>query len=224
MDQISFFSAEASGPCPGDLAGVLCGPGRIEVFGRTAARLSVAVDEPWRARALAGEFARRGVDAGVVTEDGRPVLRTAFRVGLIGLAHAWRSGPAKVVPDGFRLTGAELRLWALAAGQAGERDYLLAMDEQAPQTHAALAEGLSHLGLSGQVVTPRGGGPAIRVTGRRRLSTLGELLGAPPPAAECAWPGQNEVDGRRPVAGLGSTQPRRLRSRTLPGPMHATIW
>ncbi|WP_063628829.1 hypothetical protein [Amycolatopsis taiwanensis] len=224
MDQISFFSAEASGPRPADLAGVLCGPGQIEIFGRTAARLSVAVDEPWRARALAAEFTCRGIGAGVVTEDGRPLLRTAFRVGLIGLANAWCSGPAKVVPRGFRLTGAELRLWALAAGQAGERDYLLAMDEQAPQTHAALADALGCLGLPCQVVTPRGGGPAIRVTGRRRLAALGELLGAPPPATEGAWPGQHEAERRGPIAGLRGRQPRRARSRTLPGSMTATIW
>lgn len=225
VDQISFFSAEARGPRPADLAGVLCGPGRIESFGRTAARFSVAVDEPWRGRALTAEFGRRGVDACVVTEGGRSLLRTAFRADLIGLANEWCPGAAKIVPRGFRLTGAELRLWALAAGRTGERDYLLAVDEDAPQTYAVLAEALSCLGLPVQVVSPNGAGPAIRVTGRRRLSTLGELLGTPPPAAERAWPARSDlVEKAKPIAAFGGRRPRRVRPRTLPGPMHATIW
>ena len=224
VDQISFFSAEASGPCPADLAGVLCGPGRIESFGRTAARFSVAVDEPWRARVLAAEFVRCGVDASVVIEEGRWLVRTAFRIDLIGLANEWRLGSVKVVPPGFRLTGAQLRLWALAAGRTGEHDYLLAVDEEAPQTHADLVDVLLWLGVTVRVVSTGGGGSAIRVAGRRRLATLGELLGIPPPAAERAWPARNEIDRGKPRAGFGNRQPRRVRSRALPGPTHATIW
>ena len=121
VDQISFFSAEASGPCPADLAGVLCGPGRIESFGRTAARFSVAVDEPWRARVLAAEFVRCGVDASVVIEEGRWLVRTAFRIDLIGLANEWRLGSGKGVQRGFRRAGAQNRWWALAAGRGGEQ-------------------------------------------------------------------------------------------------------
>lgn len=189
MDQISFFSAEASGPRLADLAGVLCGRGQIVSFGRTAARLSVTVAEVWRAKTLATEFARRGVQADVLrTEDGEPLVRTAFRVDLIGLANAWCPREDKELPTGFRLTGGALRMWALAAGSPAERHYLLAVDEDAPDTHAPLAESLRHLGLPAQVVGPRGGGPAIRVTGRRRLATLEELIGTPPPAAAAVWP------------------------------------
>jgi hypothetical protein len=45
VEQIPFFSAEASGPELADLAGLLCGPGQILGFGRTAARLSVPAGE-----------------------------------------------------------------------------------------------------------------------------------------------------------------------------------
>ncbi|HVW42892.1 MAG TPA: hypothetical protein VHC18_16220 [Amycolatopsis sp.] len=189
MDQISFFSAEASGPRLADLAGVLCGRGQIASFGRTAARLSVTLEEAWRARALATEFARRGVHAELArAEDGRPLVRTAFRADLIRLANAWQAGAEKELPTGFRLTGGALRLWALAAGVPAERYYLLTVDEDAPGTHAPLAGALHQLGLPAQLIGPRGGGPAVRVTGRRRLATLAELIGTPPPAAAAVWP------------------------------------
>ncbi|HJQ45069.1 MAG TPA: hypothetical protein VJ870_01935 [Amycolatopsis sp.] len=189
MDQISFFSAEASGPRLADLAGVLCGPGQIVSFGRTAARLSVAVEESGRARTLAAEFARRGVHADVTrAEDGRPLVRTAFRADLIRLANAWCAGGEKELPTDFRLTGGALRMWALTAGVPAERHYLLTVDGDAPGTHALLTGALRQLGLPAQLVGPKGGGPAIRVTGRRRLATLEELIGAPPPAAVAVWP------------------------------------
>jgi hypothetical protein len=188
VDQISFFSAEASGPEPADLAGVLCGPGQVVAFGRTAARLSVEVGEAWRAQALAAEFARRGVHADVLRHETGLLVRTAFRVDLIHLARAWRAGDVKELPTGFRLTGGALRLWALASGRPNGNHYLLAVDEQAPTTHTVLADACRQLGLPAQLVGPRAGGPAVRVTGRRRLATLQELIGAPPPAAVAVWP------------------------------------
>ncbi|HET6499174.1 MAG TPA: hypothetical protein VFG87_00285 [Amycolatopsis sp.] len=224
MEQISFFSAEASGPELADLAGLLCGPGQLLGFGRTAARLSVPVAEQWRAHLLAGELARRGVEAGVGKQDGRPLVRTAFRIDLIGLARSWGSGPDKILPPGFRLTGAVLRLWALAAGRPADRGYLFEVDEQAPGTHVPLVDAFRRLGLGVRVGHPPGGRPVIRLTGRRRLAALGEFLGAPPPAAEPAWPQVADETGRPSTAGFGSRQPGRVRSRTLPGPTHATIW
>jgi len=189
VDQLSIFSAEAAGPRLADLAGVLCGRGQIVSFGRTAARMSVTVEELWRARTLVTEFGRRGVHADVGRiEDGQLLVRTAFRADLIRLANAWHAGLEKELPTGFRLTGGALRLWALAAGVPAERHYLLAVDEDAPGTHAPLAGALHQLGLPAQLIGPRGGGPAIRVTGRRRLATLAELIGAPPPAATAIWP------------------------------------
>ncbi|NIH78119.1 hypothetical protein FHX46_000649 [Amycolatopsis viridis] len=191
MDQMSLFSAEASGPDIADLSGVLCGQGQITGFARTAARLTVEVDEAWRARVLAAEFGRRGVSAEPTrTEDGRPMIRTAFRRDLIGLARAWlgEAGTGKTLPGRFRLTGAALRLWALASGRPGVQGYLLAVDERAPDTHEPLAEAFRQLGLPAQLVGPKGGGPAVRVNGRRRLATLAELIGMPPPGAEPVWP------------------------------------
>jgi hypothetical protein len=189
VDQISFFSAEASGPELADLAGVLCGQGQIVSFGRTAARLAVEVGEAWRAQTLVAEFARRGVQADVLSSSaGCPLVRTAFRVDLIGLANAWGTGERKAVPAGFRLTGGALRIWALAGGRPGDNNYLLDVDVAAPGTHVPLADAVGRLGLPAQVVGARAGGPAIRVTGRRRLATLEELLGAPPPTAAPGWP------------------------------------
>ncbi|WP_115944550.1 hypothetical protein [Amycolatopsis thermalba] len=186
---MSLFSAEASGPDIADLTGVLCGQGQITGFARTAARLTVEVDEVWRARVLAAEFGRRGVSPAVGrTEDGRPMIRTAFRSDLIGLARAWLDDDGKSLPGRFRLTGAALRLWALAAGRPGVQGYLLAVDERAPDTHEPLAEAFRQVGLPAQLIGPKGGGPAVRVTGRRRLATLAELIGMPPPGAEPVWP------------------------------------
>jgi hypothetical protein len=189
VQQLSFFSAEASSPSVADLAGVLCGHGQIVSFGRTAARLSVLVDEPWRARGLVIEFGRRAVNAEVArTDAGELLVRTAFRADLIGLAAAWHGGAEKEVPPGYRFGGGVLRMWALARGCRGAAGYLLGLDELAPGTHDALAEGITALGLGGTRLGPRGGGPAIRVSGRRRLATLAELIGEPPPGAELAWP------------------------------------
>ncbi|WP_236796300.1 hypothetical protein [Amycolatopsis sp. GM8] len=197
MDQLSFFSAEASGPVLADLAGVLCGPGQVTAFGRTAARLSVPVGELWRARALAAEFARRGVHADVFRGETGLLVRTAFRVDLIPLAHSWQAGEVKELPTGFRLTGGALRLWALASGQPNGNHYLLAVDERAPDTHTLLADACRQLGLPAQFAGPRAGGPAIRVTGRRRLATLEELIGPPPPAAVAVWPQVRPVAAAR---------------------------
>ncbi|KAA9154921.1 hypothetical protein FPZ12_030795 [Amycolatopsis acidicola] len=199
MDQLSFYSAEANGPELADLAGVLCGRGRIVSFGRTAARLSVTVGEPWRARALVTEFGRRGVQADVSRAEEGLLVRTAFRIDLIRLANAWQ---CEELPEGFRLTGSALRLWALADGLPAENHYLFAVDEEMPARHEKLAEACTQLGVPARLVGPRHGGPAIRVTGRKRLAALEELLGAPPPAAAAVWPRTAPVkDEVRPEAG-----------------------
>ncbi len=63
MAQLSFYSAEANQPQPGDLAGLLCCRGQLAEFARTAARLTLPVAEPWRARTLVAALAERGVTA-----------------------------------------------------------------------------------------------------------------------------------------------------------------
>ena len=189
MDQISLFSAEASRPAVADLAGVLCGPGQITSFARTAARLSVVVDERLRADVLAAEYRCRGVSAEVgPSECGRHLVWTAFRVDLIALATGWNAGSAKTVPDGFRLDGGALRMWALAAGRRIDTGYLLPLDAGAAATYGRLAAGVDELGLAGKLLDARCGGPGVRVAGRRRLERLAELLGGVPAGAEELWP------------------------------------
>lgn len=195
---ISLFSADASGPGLSDLAGLLCCQGQITGFGRTAARLSVDVDEQWRARVLARECRRRGADAQVaVRECGRPQVRTSFRVDLLPLSVQWLrrgcSGPSeddsgKALPEGFRLSGAMLRMWALAAGRQGPSGYLLGMDPLAPHLHDDLLAALAPLGVHARLLGPKAEEPAARLTGRRKLDGLLELIGEAPAGAEAAWP------------------------------------
>nr|WP_221472112.1 hypothetical protein [Amycolatopsis umgeniensis] len=165
----------------------MCGPGRMTGFGRTAARLSAVVDEPWRAGALARECRRRGVQAQVsAAECGRPLVRTPFRVDLLSLEQRWSQGEKKVLPDGFRLDGAMLRMWALAAGSPQGNGYLLALDPEAPETHERLIRALAQLGVPAKPL--RGEETLLRVTGRRRLAHVLELIGDAPAGAEPAWP------------------------------------
>lgn len=189
---MSFFSAEADGPKVADLAGVLCAHGQIATFGRTAARLSVVVDQPWRARLLAAELGACGVEAEVTTvnmsDGGYLLVRTAFRADLLELAATFNRGAVKSLPPGFRLDGGKLRLWTLACGRASERGHLLPLDRRAPDTHRGLLAALGQIGLAGSIVGPRAGGPAVRVTGRRRLASFAELIGEPPDGAEDVWP------------------------------------
>ncbi|MFJ6670175.1 hypothetical protein ACIQMJ_03585 [Actinosynnema sp. NPDC091369] len=304
MGQLSFYSAEARQPCVGDLAGLLCGPGRALGFARgRAARVSVALDTRDRAAAVVAALAERGVqarfelvrapveveaangddpapdepavaeepvgleavsddltaddftadehlddviddpvddepdgfapvvigsgrtrpaavepdaepDAGAPAEAAGPdgagpeaaepevdqpepevaeswQVVTAFRTDLAGLAARWLDGDRKVVPPDFTLDGAALRLWALASGRWVESGsgYLLGLDPEAPDTHEPLRKALATSGLPSTLLTGKAGGPALRVTGRRRLERLAELVGrAPRGVAERTWP------------------------------------
>lgn len=192
--QLSFFSADASVPAVGDLAGLLCGQGQIASFAATAARLSVVVEESWRARLITDELAARGVQAQLVRSDcGQPSVRTPFRKDLIRLAGGWTRGAVKAVPPDFLLSGSALRLWLLASGRRSDRGYLLMFDPHAEHTHQPLLRALAQAGLvcdtrGRSMVGPRGGGPAARITGRKRLARLAELVGRPPLGAEQEWP------------------------------------
>lgn len=213
---ISLFSAEASGPGLTDLAGLLCCQGQITGFGRTAARLSVVVDEQWRARVLARECRRRGADAQVsVAECGRPQVRTSFRAALLPLAGQWLragcSGPSeddsgKAIPEGFRLSGAMLHMWALAAGRPIPSGYLLGLDPLAPHLHDALLAALAPLGVHARLLGPKAEEPAARVTGRRKLDGLLEVIGEPPAGAEAAWPELPEPPEARPERSEGDSR------------------
>lgn len=191
MRQLSFYSADANSPRVADLAGVLCGPGVAAGFGAgIAARLSVVVPDRWRAGALVAACAQRGVDGFVSsTDQGAWLVRTAFRADLVELAAAWQVAAEKSVPERFGLDGVTLRLWALVAGRWTESGYLLGLDTASPRTHQPLVAALVRAGMPATLVDERAGGPAVRVSGVRRLTRLVELVGdAPPGVPRHDWP------------------------------------
>ncbi|OZM82117.1 hypothetical protein [Pseudonocardia sp. MH-G8] len=187
MSQLSMFSAEVSPPQVSDLAGLLCGPGQISRFGAgDQARLSIVLDDPARAPAVAAACAATGITVSTVrTETGATAVRTAFRCDLVGLARAWTRGSVKTVPPEWQLDGRALRLWALAAGRPDERGgYLLALDPHAPETHLALVAATTRAGIP-----PARVGSALRISGTRRVRRLVELVGPVPPRADMSgWP------------------------------------
>ncbi|ALG05836.1 hypothetical protein H4W33_005149 [Kibdelosporangium phytohabitans] len=190
MGQMSFFSAEAMQPGVADLAGLLCASGQVAHFARRAARLSVVVGESWRCDAVAEAFAERGIDPEVgVSDEEHPLVRTAFRTDLTSLADAWTRDTSKAVPTGLALDGASLRLWTLATGRWMGNGYVLGLDPMAPETHEPLVGALTRIGLPATLLGPRADGPGIRLTGRRRIGRLVELVGrVPSGAAEPYWP------------------------------------
>ena len=192
MRQLSFYSVEAHPPRVADLAGLLCGPGQAVRFGNSgAARLSVVVADPWRVRALLDVCAERDVQAEIATSaEGNPLLRTAFRTDLSDLTASWTRGAVKAVPAGLELAGQILRIWALTAGHRDGTGYLLGLDPHAEDTHEPLGAAMARAGLASVLVGGRGGSPALRLTGRRRLNRLVELIGDPPVGVpEDGWPG-----------------------------------
>lgn len=194
MAQLSFYSAEANPPVRDDLGGLLCGPAQLVSFGGVTARLSVPVSEAWRGRALRAALADRGVDATVYAAEDGLLLRTAFRRDLVGLAAGWTPRTAKIVPAGLTLVGAALRLWVFAAGRWTDGGYLLGLDPRAPDTHEPLGCVVAACGLPSVLHHPRGEGPGLRISGRRRLARLVELVGRPPSvAAESHWPAVSRV-------------------------------
>ncbi|MGB8503463.1 MAG: hypothetical protein WCE29_14720, partial [Mycobacterium sp.] len=68
MSQLSFFSAESVPPAVTDLTGVLAAPGQV-VLVDTGARLSVVVERPWRAEALAEMMADAGLEPEITRTD-----------------------------------------------------------------------------------------------------------------------------------------------------------
>ena len=190
MSQLSFFSAESVPPAVADLTGVLAAAGQVVMVGG-GARLSVVVEELWRARALAEMMTEAGLDAEITrTEEDTPLVRTAVDVRLVGIATDWTRGAVKTVPPQWLPGPRELRAWTLAAGIPEADRYLLGLDPHAPDTHSPLASALMRVGIAPTLIGTRGSRPALRISGRRRLSRLVENVGEPPDAIEAlsAWP------------------------------------
>ena len=190
MSQLSFFSAESVPPAVADLTGVLAAAGQVVLVG-DGARLSVVVDELWRASALADMMAAAGLTAEITrTEEETPLVRTAIDPRLRAIAADWTRGAVKTVPNQWLPGPRELRAWTLAAGSPDADRYLLGLDPHAPDTHSPLASALMRVGIAPTLIGTRGARPALRISGRRRLLRLVENVGEPPRGAEAvaAWP------------------------------------
>jgi hypothetical protein len=190
VSQLSFFSAESVPPAVADLTGILAAPGQVVLVG-SGARLSVVVDRLWRAQALAEMMSDAGLQPEIArTDENTPLVRTAVDPRLVAIARAWTTGAVKTVPPHWLPGPRELRAWTLAAGTPEADRYLLGLDPHAPDTHAALASTMMRVGIAPTLIGTRGSHPALRISGRRRLSRLVENVGEPPGSVEAfeLWP------------------------------------
>lgn len=189
--QLSLFGIEAAPPGPDDLAGLLAGPGQVTRMGGTA-RVSVVVEERWRAVALVGEMRVRGLAATCVsTVEEHLGVRTPYSSVLAPLASAWLYGAVKLPPPGFSLEGRRLRLWMMAAGYREPLAVTLRVGRCEDPVARTLQRALASVGLPSDIVASAGraAGPVLRINGRRRINRLAELIGDPPPSAPPdAWP------------------------------------
>ena len=195
MTQLSLFSADLAGPAVDDLAGLLAAHGQL-VTSAGATRISVVVAQPWRAEGLAVLVRDCGI--GVETgrsEEGRFHVRSSASTALAPLRAAWTKGAVKAVPVGWVPGGRALRAWMLAAGRPDDAGFVLGLDPHAVDTHLPLAAALARAGLAATLLGSRGGGPGLRVSGRRRLLRLAETVGEAPAgaAAPGSWPDPDEI-------------------------------
>jgi hypothetical protein len=113
----------------------------------TGARLSVVVDDVWRASALADMIREAGLVPEITrTDENTPLVRTAIDPLLRGVAAEWTRGAVKTVPPRWLPGPRELRAWTLAAGSPEADRYLLGLDPHAPDTHSPLASALMRVG------------------------------------------------------------------------------
>jgi hypothetical protein len=194
VSQLSFFSAESVPPAVADLTGLLAAPGQVVLSGGAegqAARLSIVVDGLWRAEALAAMIDDTGLRSEVSrTDENSPLVRTAPDPRLVAIAAQWTRGAVKTVPPQWLPGPRELRAWTLAAGTPEDDRYLLGLDPHAPDTHSPLASALMRVGIAPTLIGTRGSRPALRISGRRRLSRLVETVGEPPDDVDALpyWP------------------------------------
>ncbi|GED96573.1 hypothetical protein [Gordonia crocea] len=190
MSQLAFFSADTDDPSVADVAGLLAGTGQaVPMPGGT--RVSVVVDELWRARALAAELELIGLAVEIArSEEGSPLVRTMPSPLLDDLRAQWSTGAVKAVPTGWTPTARALRQWTIAGGRPDGDKFFLGLDPHAPDTHPALATALMRVGVAPILTGARGGVPALRIAGKRRVARFVEMVGAPPdePGAAENWP------------------------------------
>jgi hypothetical protein len=190
VSQLSFFSAESVPPAVADLTGLLAAPGQVVLVG-PGARLSVVVDQMWRAEGLAEMIVDAGLRPEIArTDENTPLVRTAVDPRLVPIAGDWTRGAVKTVPPHWLPGPRELRAWTLAAGTPEADRYLLGLDPHAPDTYSPLASAMMRVGIAPTLIGTRGSRPALRISGRRRLSRLVENVGEPPGHVEAfhQWP------------------------------------
>jgi hypothetical protein len=189
VSQLSLFGAAAREPALTDVDGLLAGNGQVVRRDRTA-RLSVVVEEPWRAEVLAAQLGELlGIEAETAPAERGITVRTPWLEGLLPVADAWSRGAVKAPPTGWVLDGARLRWWCLAEGVAAAGMYTLHLGASDQQSWLAVGSALAVAGVPGLLVGPRADGPAYRIVGRRRLGRLVELVGDPPAGVpSTAWP------------------------------------
>nr|WP_205863806.1 hypothetical protein [Planosporangium mesophilum] len=186
---MSLFGVEARPASPLDFEGLLAGAGQVVRMGGTA-RVSIVVDQPWRARALLVEARARGLAASCepATVEGHLGFRTAYSSALATLGVAWLRGAVKHPPRGLALDGRRLRLWAIAAGgRDGAAAFTLRLGAGDEPMWGIVGGALAAAGLPAVLLGPRAGGPAYRIVGRRRLARLAELVGDPPSGASVEY-------------------------------------
>lgn len=187
---MALFSSDTDDPSVADIAGLLaCNGQALPMAGGT--RVSVVVDAQWRARALAQELEMIGLAVEIArSEEGSPVVRTMPTPLLDDLRQRWSSGAVKAVPAGWTPTPRALRQWTIASGRRDGDKFLLGLDPHAPDTHPALATALMRVGVAPILTGARGGLPAVRIAGKRRVTRFVEMVGAPPdePEAAADWP------------------------------------
>ncbi|MGI9093289.1 MAG: hypothetical protein ACR2FF_07595 [Mycobacteriales bacterium] len=194
--QLSFFAAGDTPATIDQLEGLLAGPAQV-IRRDLAARISVLVTAGWRVDALLEAFAQRGLRAapeGTERPDGGRhdvvSVRTEFSDRLLAVAARWTGGAVKRPPADLVLDGPRLRLWAIASGAATPKGYLLRLPASTSADWSPCGSALSRSGVTGAYVGVRAGGPAYRVSGRRQLTRLRELVGDPPPGTAGDWPAQ----------------------------------
>lgn len=151
----------------------------------------MVVEDDWRAAALAEMMREAGLVPEITrTDEDHPLVRTAVDPQLRGIAAEWTRGAVKTVPPRWLPGPRELRVWTLAAGSVEADRYLLGLDPHAPDTHSPLASALMRVGIAPTLIGTRGARPALRISGRRRLSRLVENVGEPPDGTEAVaqWP------------------------------------
>jgi hypothetical protein len=189
--QLSLFGIEAAAPGPEDLAGLLAGPGQVVRMGGTA-RVSVVVEDRWRAAALVAEMRLRGLTATCVsTVEEHLGVRTPYSSVLAPLANAWLQGAVKAPPPGFALEGRRLRLWMISAGLREPLAVTLRLGRCEDHVPKLMQRALASVGLPSDIVgaSGRANGGSLRISGRRRINRLAELIGDPPQSAPAdGWP------------------------------------